>query len=643
MDSTDDELSEEEIEECPNHRRSDEWVNSTENEDTGASSNQGEYSRDSAFCSTLSAASLDVEPHAYDIPHGIDVVTPASTTAEVQVIGTAKVPHQLTSSDSRSSILHQLRDSVVGKYFKTLEELHRSIARSGENKVTGLESLLKRVQDVMKSGVEGGNISLTFGSDNHEESAVRLLQLLIANQLFLAGGGSKVCLLCNKGSTIKCHVFPETLLRQYCLVHRLQDEFFIHDCITGENKCSANLVYRMFCGECDGKASPSEKKLKYLYLEVNENYPEQAKVYKTYDLITMNGKSEPGNWSFLYIIALMFLRGLIVNIDLLELSETSEHCDLVLGVVFELIEYAKNGLSRDYDRHPKIFQYLVPLKPINRKLQRAHYIYNIQRQSLIFTQFHEKDGGPFLYLQFDFFHWVLPLNSSMIVYLSREVDLGTKAMLTVENEITFYSEAERIHYYPEFLLHISQEQAMMLFRYILQDFSLSSQSIGRQVTDNIRAFIGLERIKTTVQRSTATWDESEIAFQPSDDAVPIGMTEEDHKLWTSGPDGHKRLPKPHRVLCCAHDDRHYFKFLLKEIKDLIENTKKRVVSEEKRTRHSFEQICKVGGLNKEQIGREIQYKRDELCSSFDEMVKAVNTASDTLTAKLSDIYQQIHR
>lgn len=217
-------------------------------------------------------------------------------------------------------------------------------------------------------------------------------------------------------------------------------------------------------------------------------------------------------------------------------------------------------------------------------------------------------------------------------YLS---DLRTEAMLTIEDEenflqlrdeILFFSAKERIHHYPKFLLDISTRQAEMVFSYILRFHPLSSQS--SQVTDTIRAFVGLEHIKD--HHSPASWNKPDSeALQPSEHVLHIGMTEEDHELWTHG-----RLPKPHPVLFWKHE-LYSLKLSLSQIKNVIENTKKRIITEMKAVRRILEQT-KLKGTSSGGLRGEAQRKMDELQSSFDKMEVAMDTAVSTLTTELTN-------
>ena len=73
------------------------------------------------------------------------------------------------------------------------------------------------------------------------------------------------------------------------------------------------------------------------------------------------------------------------------------------------------------------------------------------------------------------------------------------------------------------------------------------------------------------------------------------------------------------------------------MKDAIENSKKRVTSQMTRTRHIFGPIklknTSLGGLNQEQMREKVQCRIDELCSSLDEVRKAVDAVSDTFKTR----------
>ena len=459
---------------------------------------------------------------------GPSVSMPGSIQESSVVLGTSEYPQRSSSSEQGKSLLSSLRHSSTAReYFHELESMHRTGISTKELKQ--LERLLKCMEELMHSG-EGGSevISLSHHDSVSRVSHVELLRVLIANQVFLAGGGSQVCLLCNSQgpasrSTIDCHIFPECLLKVYRGVHNLQEECFIYDCVRNDNVGPKYLTYKLFCGDCDGKASTSEKMMKILYLEVNENYPKRTRAPI---IDRQNGK-----WSIFYLITLMFLRGLIVNEDLMDNIYNSKHCKLVLGAVMWLLDFAKN---RNFTEHPKIFQYLVPLEPLNKQLMDAQYCYNMHLRCLQFTRFYEEEEGPFLYMQFDFFHWILPLDDNMISYLQTSIESGEKALLTVEDSTEFLSEDQRKLIYPDILVRISGRGAEKLSQFL--------RSPPKLVTDHHRMFLGLHR-SSTDSDYYARWIKPKPCQQQLLEMIDIEMTEEDCVKWKEK----EKQPRPNSV------------------------------------------------------------------------------------------------
>ena len=475
-------------------------------------------------------------------------------------------PQRSSSSEHGKNLLSSLRhSSTAGKYFHQLESMHRTGISTKE--LEQLEHLLKCMEKLMKGGSEV--ISLSHHDSVSQVSHVELLRVLIANQVFLAGGGSQVCLLCNhqgpSRSTINCHIFPECLLKVYRDVHNLQEECFIYDCVREENVGPESLTYKLFCGECDGEASTSEKMMKVLYLEVNENYPKRTRA----PIIDRQNEK----WSICYLIALMFLRGLIVNEDLMDIIYNSKHCKLVLGAIMWLLDFAKNRTEP-----PKIFQYLVPLEPLNKQLTDTQYCYNMHLRCLQFTRFYEEEEGPFLYLQFDFFHWILPLDDSMISYLQKSIENGEKALLTVEDSTEFLSEDQRKLIYPDILVRISGMEAEKLSRFL--------RSPPKLVTDHHRMFLGLHRSSTDSDHY-ACWIKPESCQQT--EIIDIEMTEKDCVKWKG------KQPRPNSVhhLCSNQE--------ICSLQRVVINTKKENKSYVDKLRRKLRKMEKISYNFKKEI------------------------------------------
>ena len=436
----------------------------------------------------------------------------------------ASASAEVSRDDDGEDVLQCLRNCVAKEFFFQLEEHYKQMVelKDQRNKLAARLNIHKSLKDLLdkRTGLvaelclledrillinDGVIPADTISCGGRDIPKVWLIKVLFANQVLLAGGRLKYCILCgclkSQEKDILCHIFPRCMLECFRSKHELDHDCFIYDCIKEEPVAPKKLAFRMFCDDCDVMAAASEKKLKDLILTDN-NHTKSISISTHH----IDESADRISWSLVYIVAVMFFRGLMVNIDLLRIIKTSgKYCKSILSTVFCLHEYAKNGLIPAHSReHPLIYQFLVPHEDINPQLIKSLCIFNKYRHFLIFPQFFVERDGTFLHMQFDFFNWVLPINEKMKRTLGKDDKVS---LMKLDNIILFPSEDERKEMFPKVLIAISDKQAEHLLRY------LRSKPCEAVITDACRMFIGLNELNTRNYDGRPSWKTGSI--QPS--------------------------------------------------------------------------------------------------------------------------------
>ena len=283
---------------------------------------------------------------------------------------------------------------------------------------------------------------------------------LFANQMYRYGCPSfGVCSIClkkmgkrcvsqNSNISPRCHIFPNSLLKQYKEIHDPagKNEFIFNQYI-GRKIPAQTLSFQFFCQRCENAASKEEQFLVGLYLQI-------MGAKDDYRLRLSSNDAE----KLKHILAVIMFRGMLLGVDFFE-ETPKEYFDDLFTTLFKLREFCDTFDSPRYSDSPiskRIQVFLLPNAHFNAGNIDPTYILDLQLRNPLFTTVINQKGTKeaYLYTKFDCFHWVLPVHESYGNFLNQ----SSCFIIPEENGYCLPRRAEGVSLFPRFLVNYNIHQ-----------------------------------------------------------------------------------------------------------------------------------------------------------------------------------------
>ena len=237
-----------------------------------------------------------------------------------------------------------------------------------------------------------------------------------ANQKYLLQQRHGQCPMCwtefKKPS--RSHIIPAGVLkvfkRIWCSNNENQYKDFIYHFEKKTTMTAKKCSQQLLCPICEEKCSTEEQKLRELYISIMHD-PDSP------------GFKVPNEecW-FLYVLANIMFRGLLVNVDLSEHNIlNNEHFVKVFTILWKYCFLTKTERQLLDSRNvPDLRIFLLSSKPFL-KTEVNDFTQPVERllRNPQFTTLHKVESRTFLYCKFDCFHVVLPINMASKQYFDQ--------------------------------------------------------------------------------------------------------------------------------------------------------------------------------------------------------------------------------